>query len=286
MGILGFLPVFNEDIFLQYRPWPEDSDNLFVLHWHEIAASFLFYYGIQQLSPIISRKYFKDYDKLGYKMSLNFDVHVVSMVQSVVSILSVVPMWNHPSWKNRNEDPRSAILLYYPYGGFVGSITIGYFLWDLYICLRHVRMFGVGFLFHAIAALTVFCCSLTPVALPWIPGFLIFELSTPFVNINWFASKMPPGTFPEKLTIINGLLLITVFFCIRILWGFYSAYQILKDFIAVWSEIHKAFPIIIMSLNLIINVLNVTWFYKMLKIAKKHLDSSSATQESKSGKSD
>ena len=41
-------------------------------------------------------------------------------------------------------------------GGMVQAFAAGYFLWDLGVCLRNFRMFGVGLLAHAVAALVVF----------------------------------------------------------------------------------------------------------------------------------
>ena len=41
-------------------------------------------------------------------------------------------------------------------GGMVQAMAAGYFLWDLGICLVHFRIFGIGLLAHAVAALVVF----------------------------------------------------------------------------------------------------------------------------------
>lgn len=38
----------------------------------------------------------------------------------------------------------------------IQAFAAGYFLWDLQICLRYMRIFGVGLLMHAVAALVVF----------------------------------------------------------------------------------------------------------------------------------
>lgn len=41
-------------------------------------------------------------------------------------------------------------------GGMVQALAAGYFLWDLGICVKHFRVFGVGLFAHAVAALVVF----------------------------------------------------------------------------------------------------------------------------------
>lgn len=41
-------------------------------------------------------------------------------------------------------------------GGMIQALAAGYFLWDLQICIRYLKVFGWGMLMHAVAALVVF----------------------------------------------------------------------------------------------------------------------------------
>lgn len=280
MSLTDFLPVFNEDPFLKFRPFPETSTTPLVAHWHEIVGSFLMYVLVQKLSPMVcSRLFGKSYTQLNYKTKINFDIHVVSMVQCVVSVLALIPMWNHPTWKNRELDHASAVFAYYPYGAFVSSISVGYFLWDLVVCFKYMNLFGAGFLVHAVSALFVFGSTLFPFCLPWVPAFLLFELSTPFVNINWFASKMPAGFVSDTTVIVNGILLLVTFFTVRILWGFYAVIMVARDMFAVWDQLYKVLPVGTLSLNFTLDILNVYWFYRMLLIAKKKANGKKTTKE-------
>ncbi|ODV67673.1 DUF887-domain-containing protein [Hyphopichia burtonii NRRL Y-1933] len=271
MGIFSFLPVFEQDHLLPYRPFPaEVNGNLFLAHWHEMVLSFILYRGIQFGSSVISPKLLgKTYTGLTLKTRVNFDIHVVSMVQCIFSILIILPMWNHESWQNRVEDPYLSIYHYTPYGGFVAAVTIGYFIWDMVVCLQYYRMFGLGFLFHAFAALYVFGTCLIPYCMPWIPAFLLFELSTPFVNINWFALRLPAGTISDTATLINGLFLLASFFLVRIVWGFYAVAVVAIDMYKTLNQTNILIPAFILSLNGLLDILNVFWFYKMVMIAKK-----------------
>lgn len=270
MGLLSFLPVFENDIFLQFRPFPAEPTNYFSAHWHEIFMSYVLYQLIQVISPVVLKRVFgTTYTTLAPKTKVNFDIHVVSMVQCIVSLLILLPMWNHEAWQNRAEDPYTSILGYTPYGGFVAAVTIGYFVWDVVVCLMHFQLFGFGFLFHAFAALYVFSCCLSPFCLPWIPGFLLFELSTPFVNVNWFASRLPSGTFSDRTILINGLFLLLTFFVVRIIWGFYAVAVVAVDMWHTLQHVNILLPITILTLNFSLDVLNVFWFYKMILIAKK-----------------
>ncbi|CUM66248.1 uncharacterized protein PRCAT00003908001 [Priceomyces carsonii] len=276
----SILPVFEEDIFLKLRPFPAEPTNLYAKHWHEVLGSFLFYFLINKLSPLFSKRYLgRLYTDLSVKTRINFDIHVVGMVQCLISIAILLPMWNHKNWSNRVDDVHSSIFGYTPYGGFVSSMTVGYFAWDLMVCVQYFRLFGIGFLLHAFAALYVFICALRPYSMPWAPAFLLFELSSPFVNINWFASRLPQGTFSEKTILINGLLLLFTFFSVRIAWGFYAVSLIAYDMFRVRSEAPIFLPLSILGLNLVLDVLNVYWFSKMLRIAYKKLTGTDSTKK-------
>ncbi|ODV77358.1 DUF887-domain-containing protein [Suhomyces tanzawaensis NRRL Y-17324] len=263
-------PVFYNDPFLKYRPFPaEETGNNFIDHWHEIAATFLFYTAIQYGSQPFSRYYFGDtYKSLKPKTKINFDIHVVSMVQCFISILLLLPMWNSSLW---SESASSSVHGLSPYGSLVAAVTCGYFAWDVYVCLRYYSLFGFGFLFHGVAALYVFCLCLIPFCQPWIPAFLLFELSTPFVNINWFSTRLPAGTFSDRTILINGVLLLITFFSVRLVWGIYAVIQVALDFYRIWGHVSPFLVISILSINVSLDILNVFWFYKMLMIAKKKI---------------
>lgn len=271
MILEGILPVYYEDPLAWLRPFKREDDSVSMQHWHEIVLLAVFYAVVYKISPVVGSFTIgkERYRGLKYKTRINFDVHIVSMVQCIISILAIVPMWNNPMWQNRAWDHDTAVLGAYPYGGFVGAISIGYFVWDLYVCLKHLHLFGVGFLFHAFAALFVFGSTLRPFCMPWIPGFLIFELSTPFVNINWFASRVSTGKTCEKVIIVNGILLLITFFSVRIVWGFYAVVLVAADMLATWGKVSRFFPCITLALNVLLDILNLFWFYKMLLLAKK-----------------
>ncbi|ODQ79535.1 hypothetical protein BABINDRAFT_8451 [Babjeviella inositovora NRRL Y-12698] len=265
VSLFGLFPYIHEDIFLQYRPFPETTTNVAVAHWHEVAGSFVFYLAVHFLAPHFSRTFCpKAYASLSPKNRANFDIHHVAMVQALISIVVTAFFWNNPDWTSND------IHGYRPFGGFISAITVGYFIWDLAVCARYFHLFGVGFLAHAVAALAVFAATLIPFCQPWVPCFLLFELSSPFVNMNWYASRLPEGTFSNTFVLVNGLCLMVTFFSVRIVWGFYAIYTCLWSYYTQWATIdHKWVPIMIVSLNTMLNVLNVFWFTKMVQIAIK-----------------
>jgi hypothetical protein len=62
--------------------------------------------------------------------------------------------------------------------------------------------------------------------------FILYELSSPFLNIHWFCDKLNmTGT---TLQFVNGIVLLCTFFSCRILWGSYQS-------IRVFSDIYQAY---------------------------------------------
>ena len=62
---------------------------------------------------------------------------------------------------------------------------------------------------------------------------MLYELSTPFLNIHWFFDKL--GMTGTKAQLYNGLILLSVFFGCRLVWGAYSSFNIYRD---VWNALH------------------------------------------------
>ena len=65
------------------------------------------------------------------------------------------------------------------------------------------------------------------------PVFILYELSTPFLNIHWFCDKL--NMTGGKLQWYNGMLLLAVFFSCRLIWGTYQSLRVYQD---VWHMMH------------------------------------------------
>jgi TLC domain len=126
-------------------------------HIHEVVfAAALYQFVLIIVSPVVSSFLFRQrYNNLSTRTRFNWDVHVVSLVQSI--LVCVVALYVNVydqersvmGWKER----------VYGYTGGLGAVqamACGYFVWDLYICIRYIDLFGPGMLAHAIAALNVY----------------------------------------------------------------------------------------------------------------------------------
>lgn len=260
--------VTTEDPLIGWSLFPQ-SENLYLKHLHEILGSVLFYVVVYQwVAPFLNRLLFgKHYTSIhdpGVK--INFDVHTVSYFQCCITMYAIAPViftslnLNVVTYK----DDRCAMAT---------ALTLGYFIWDLGVCLLHYELYGLEFLAHCLSSLYVMGLSLRPFCLAWAGKFLIFEASTPFVNNNWFITQLSRGAskppVPFWFNVLNGLLLMAVFFTVRIVWGFAAILLLLQQMWKVRDQLPMCQTIILLSINVILNTLNIFWFSKMVKIAKK-----------------
>lgn len=268
----------DSDPFLSWRPFPETASNQFVSHWHELLFFTCFYHFIKLIAPAVNSFIFgKFYDDLAKKdevLKLNFDIRVVCIVQAIMSVLFCIPMFMHPIFKSNPIDGT------YDFAGLAASFTIAYFIWDLlYCCLFHYDMFGFEFLFHAFGALYVFGLTLLPFCQPFLCAFLIFEASTTFVQLHWMFTNSPKGMWSDTLITINGIILIVVFFLVRIVWGVYATiYSFFKCL-----ELTDKYPLWLIGsvyiLNLGFQFLNFMWFSMMIKAAVETLSGGESKEE-------
>ncbi|XBW35245.1 hypothetical protein QEN19_000809 [Hanseniaspora menglaensis] len=278
-----------KDPFLFFSFYPSDQ-NLYLRHLHEIVGSFLGYCILYQYcsGPILDAfislffrgskrsRQLKKWELIKYsqkskekQLYLNFKIHVVTMVQCIISILLVIPTLNLKFGMN--------ILTFQDdFVSMISAITIGYFLWDLYVCIRWYSLFQFEFLMHAICSLFVFISSLAPYYQNYVSKFLLFELSSPFVNLNWLFSTLIKEfecDIPMVLNALNGIALIIVFFLVRIVWGWSCIIIMGYNIVSKKVFLDPKFPAFIMFatflINMALNTLNCIWLSKMVRIAMK-----------------
>ncbi|EXJ82779.1 hypothetical protein A1O3_06594 [Capronia epimyces CBS 606.96] len=233
------------DPFPPPPPWLVDlvkpySDALYLptfpYHVHEVIFAFAFYQITQSiLSPVLSAFLFPEiYPKLTRRTRINWDVHVVSLVQSC--LINGLALWVMFRDEERYDMQNSAIERIYGYTGASGLIqgfATGYFVWDLVVSTRYLRIFGPGIWAHAVTALAVFSLGFRPFCNYYGPVFILYELSSPFLNIHWFCDKL--NKTGSKLQWYNGMLLLSSFFGCRLLWGTYQSLRVYQD---VWHTMH------------------------------------------------
>lgn len=66
------------------------------------------------------------------------------------------------------------------------------------------------------------------------PVFILFELSSPFLNIHWFCDKLK--LTGGKIQLVNGMVLLGTFFSARIVWGVYNSVMVFKDIFGAYAN--------------------------------------------------
>lgn len=183
-------------------------------HQHVLISAFLFWEFVYLSSGWISYYISAQYRQLNKRNQRSWKSHCVSFLHAVIICILALPVQFS---SNLKED---RLFGYDPYAGNVYAIACGYFLWDTLICLYDFH--GVPFALHGVACFFVFIFSFTPFLNYYGASFLLFELSTPFLNIHWFCDKLK--LTGSRIHVTNGYILLWTFFLSRIVFGFYSSY--------------------------------------------------------------
>jgi hypothetical protein len=127
------------------------------LHIHEILFVFGVYHIIfEYIAPLLSTSVLsKNYKNLSYESKLRWNMHCVSMVQSVgICILALWTISMDQERKRMNLEER--IWGYTGAAGLVQALATGYFLFDLVVMVRYLKVFGLGMLAHASSCLLTY----------------------------------------------------------------------------------------------------------------------------------
>ncbi|KAI1814632.1 TLC domain-containing protein [Poronia punctata] len=275
------------------------------LHIHEVLITAAFYEFIRSVvSPALSSRIFpRQYAALSKTKKMNWDVHVVSFVQSTsINILALWVMFNDE--ERRQMDWQERLWGYSGGSAMIQALAAGYFVWDLLITATNVNVFGLGMLAHAVSALTVYSFGFRPFVNFYSTTFILWELSSPFLNIHWFCDKL--GMTGSRVQLYNGLVLIGMFFSCRLVWGTWQSVMVYRD---LYSGVTKGFDygavtgvgksegttvpasyvetmrfvtpdtglplwlaVVYVASNLTLNSLNFYWFFKMIDAVRKRFE--------------
>ncbi|TDZ19693.1 putative TLC domain-containing protein [Colletotrichum orbiculare MAFF 240422] len=239
----------KDPFFFEPLPWLVKATQLLAdvlslpslpLHIHEVlAASILYSVIYYPISPLVSRLIVgRKYTDLPRKRRINWDAHVVSFVQSV--LINGLALWVMLVDTERSQmDWQERIWGYTGAAGMIQALAAGYFLWDLVVTSCNMDVFGLGTLAHAVSALFVYSLGFRPFINYYGCVFILWELSTPFLNIHWFFDKL--GMTGSRAQLYNGLALLFTFFASRLVYGTYQSVTVFSDIFAAING-HPVLP--------------------------------------------
>ncbi|KAL8286475.1 hypothetical protein RQP46_004492 [Phenoliferia psychrophenolica] len=231
---------------------------------HIAVFSCLLSFVVQYLSSVLSPKLFpKYYPTLKAKRD-DWDLHVVGWVYSLVATPLALSLIFNPS---------KELLVNPLYGwaireGRLSAIATGYFVWDTKVSAQHIGTQGLGFLAHGLACGVAFAFTMRPFLLYCGPNFLVWELSTIFLNVHWFCDKFQMTG--STLQLVNGVFLIVAYVGARLVWGTYNSVMLIKLLFGPNSNPDVGFlRYQYVFINIGLNLLNLFWFRAMVLALKK-----------------
>ena len=258
-------------------------------HAHEILLSFAFYTLVEKMiSPQFSAYVFpQHYPKLPRRTKVTWDLHFTSFINAFILCGGVFYLMLYDD-ERLNGDWQDRMWAYSGVSGAVQAVATGYFMWDFMVCIVNYRTLGVLDLLHGTVGMVAALLGFRPFALYYGLSYLLFELSTPFVHLHWLFDKIDMTGSPAQW--YNGVVLITVFFCCRLLLGPYLLWLFVSDLWTaynhgVWTT-HVQFPAdlipttlvhtvplwvagFMMTGNAVLMFLNFFWFSKMISTIRK-----------------
>jgi hypothetical protein len=225
--------------------------------WYLDVIHFAAFFGLVNYVSTNTMKFLLKNTKINEKEYILVKVgeKCASTIHSTIAVyLAVNILMNDYIWSNRiSFISKESILL--------SHFTCGYFLYDVVLCLARYKDIGPVFCGHAILAFVINLISIiSGVGHFYTASFIIWETSTPFVNIRYFMNKLKISRFQN----INNASILLAFLIFRIIWGSFIYYIIILDTIYLSEGWLLKIPVFIAFL---MNAMNYYWFYKMVNIA-------------------
>ena len=149
------IPALSEAV----QPWADRIGlPILPLHVHQVLGAALLYTFIQLVvSPVLSNLFFaKYYPRTSRAKKLNWDAHVVSLVQSL--LINGLALWVLLASNDERSklDWQQRVYAYDGASAMIQALAAGYFVWDLIVTVINLDVFGLGLLAHAVSALIVY----------------------------------------------------------------------------------------------------------------------------------
>ncbi|WVQ83345.1 hypothetical protein IAT38_005484 [Cryptococcus sp. DSM 104549] len=229
---------------------------LLIPHLPILILTTLGCYGLQALSHVVAPRVVARYEEFDRKTRIGWASHVVSTVHA----LTIIPLAIQSAKSEiLKADP---LFGYDPWVGEVVAFTAGYFVWDTIDSYLHSTP---GFVLHGAACLMVFLFSFRPFLAGFGAPFVLWELSTPFLNVHWFMDKAGWAERYPKFALGNSLMFMLVFFLVRIVYG--AVYSV--GFLQVMWDERERIPVFLHVIyctgDIALMGLNCLWFSKMVR---------------------
>eukprot|EP00697_Spironema_sp_BW2_P009933 gnl/Spiro4/24971_TR12418_c0_g1_i1.p1 gnl/Spiro4/24971_TR12418_c0_g1~~gnl/Spiro4/24971_TR12418_c0_g1_i1.p1 ORF type:complete len:314 (-),score=62.64 gnl/Spiro4/24971_TR12418_c0_g1_i1:78-1019(-) len=252
-----------------------------------VVSWFSFHFFLTSVAPRIFPSFIKNLrtklDEVGRETYSSVCTRVVAFVFTLTALVGASYVLLIAPQSVRNDfhaefEPARAVCAW----------AIGYFLWDLVVCLY--EGWGWGFLMHAVCCLFVYTGSQQNFMLWMGCSCLLYELSTPFLHA--VAILRAVGHDSGSLFRLCSLLFTICFGGVRIVWAIPINIEFCKTLLSAvvscsrGEACHPGYSAVLYVsyavINCLLTVLNCFWFVGIVKGAVKILRSSSTSPKSAS----
>ena len=248
--------------------------------WQMALLSGAIFFSIEFLSSIMSPRIFKVVSLLDKIKRRDFNERIVSTVHATLLLFgSTRVVYNLKDFgyslatyifhMSIPADLHNGLIpTIYQLALLYMSLSVGYFIWDLTLCIRDFKRMGIAFTIHALFGVFSLGIPLLvsphgPQGVPHVERLVyygccvfLFEYSTPFLNIRTFLYNKGLGS--STIYAINNAVFALMFMLSRIVYGIPLCLSM-----ALWTY-HQHFPIyiryIMISAPLASMTLNTLWF--------------------------
>jgi len=248
-------------------------------HFPTFVFAVIFYQCVFFVAGPLSEVFSEHYrdsgrNRLSRKTRYQWKVKCVSQANAIILVwMAVRALWIE-------ELDRDRAFGWHPQTGRMCAMACGYFFWDIIEVLYSDA--GISFLIHGLACFCIFGMGFRPFIHYYGVRSLLWEASTPFLNIHWWLDKTDrTGSLAQM---INGILLLITFFFSRIVYGSWITWNFWQTLYAVREQFSTIALLIYVVGNGSLNVLNWIWLSKMITALLKRFDGGDKPDKARSNR--
>lgn len=225
---------------------------------------------VYDLNHLLSAAYFKSYSNLSKMQRIEWNNRAISTIHALfITAMSLYLVF----WSDLYSDQELkafVTLQSSPLSTFALGVSVGYFLTDLaMIFWFYPALGGMEYVVHHLLSLTsVAYAMLTGEGQLYTYMVLISETTTPGINLRWYLDTT--GMKRSRTYLINGVVIFIAWLVARIVLFMYLFYHLYLHYEQV-KQMHIIGRLLAFAVPPMLAVMNVMWFWKILKGLKKTL---------------
>ncbi|KAG8659877.1 TLC domain-containing protein 4 isoform X2 [Manihot esculenta] len=199
---------------------------------------------VYDLTQLFSLVYFKSYSNLTKMQRVEWNNRAISTVHAIfITVISLYLVFCSDLY----SDHRAELMIFQA---------------------SSLSTFALGVIHHFISMVAVAYAMLIGEGQLYIYMVLISETTTPGVNLRWYLDTA--GMKRSRAYLINGVVIFFAWLVARILLFMYFFYHVYLHYDQV-KQLDNFGKVLILTVPLVLSVMNIMWFWKIIKGLKKTL---------------